>query len=153
MLKPRIIGLVIALLLSSPVYASELSPFSAECTEGETHRYDGGNAKDMFGNEGQGAKGFFGWKTEKWGGFSIDWSGGKTISIGNLSATVTHARNGIIAAVLHDGSALAVNVRSLVLDIFLGEAVFSQVQAAPLGESRQIKVRSQNLRCKVTPLG
>jgi hypothetical protein len=131
---------------------SQVAPFTVECTEGETHRYDGGNAKDAGGNDSQGLKDSYGWKTEKWGDLSIVWLGGETVSIGNLSATVIHARNGIMSAVVHDESTLAVNVRSLILDIPSGQAVFNQVQAAPLGRSRSIKARSQDLRCKVTPL-
>lgn len=44
-------AIILIFLYSVPLYASEVMPFTAECVEGETHRYDGGNGKDMMGKK------------------------------------------------------------------------------------------------------
>ncbi len=142
------IAVVTLICLSSvQLYASEIVPFTAECVEGETHRYDGGNGKDMMGNKIQDPR--YGWSTEKWGSLSISWSGGKTIIMGQLNAKVMLADGGVISAVWAGSNPLAQNIYSLVLDTILGQAVYSQVQATSLGENRSVKVRSENFYCKI----
>lgn len=140
------LSMFISLIVISPLYAKTVAPFKASCVEGETHRFDGGNGKDMMGEDIKNPE--FGWMTEKWGGLNLSWSGEKTIVIGKLNATVLSSENGVVSAVWA-GSAPAVNIYSMVLDTLIGEAVFSQVQAASLGKNRAIKVRSQNLKCKI----
>ena len=127
-------------------HAAEIAPFSAECEEGGTHRYDGGNGLNMSG----GKTDFdYGWSTEKWGGLKVSWDGGKNIKLGELDASVLSASNGVISAAWAGDNRMAVNVYSFVLDIPLGEAVYSQVQASSFGANRSIKVRSQDLKCTV----
>jgi hypothetical protein len=129
--------------------ASPLRAFTAECVEGETHRYDGGSGVDALGEPI--AQPRYGWSIERWGDLRISWTGGDSIQVGNLSAHVESAVDGILAA-SWAGDGPATNVYSLILDTSLGQAVYSQVQAVVTGKSRQIKVRSQNLRCKITHL-
>lgn len=134
-------------LLLLPVLSSatdSLKPFDAECEEGGTHRYDGGNGRDMSGGK---ADFDYGWSTEKWGGLEVSWEGGKVIKVGNLEATVLSASNGVISAAWAGDNGLAHNIYSFVIDLPLGQAVYSQVHASSLGESRSIKVRSQDLTC------
>ncbi|MCK5218608.1 hypothetical protein KAR10_03750 [bacterium] len=133
-------------ILSPPLHAEQVAPFKASCVEGETHRFDGGNGKDMMGETIKDPE--FGWMTEKWGGLTLSWSGDKTIIIGTLNATVLSTENGVLSAVWA-GNAPAVNIYSMVLDTVIGEAVYSQVQASSIGKNRAIKVRSQNLKCKI----
>ena len=140
-------AIILIFLYSVPLFASEVMPFTAECIEGETHRYDGGNGKDMMGKKINDPR--YGWSTEKWGDLSITWSGGKTIVMGQIIATVTNAKSGVISAVWSVVNELAVNLYSMVIDTSIGQVVYSQVQASYLGESRAIKVRSQNLACKI----
>jgi len=141
-------AIILICLYGLPLYASEVMPFTAECVAGETHRYDGGNGKDMMGKKIQSPQ--HGWSTERLGNLSITWSGGKTIVMDNLNATVTHAEGGVISAVWSGAvGKLAVNIYSMVLDTSIGQAVHSQVQASSLGESRQIKVRSEHFHCKI----
>lgn len=136
---------ILVLLRASAANADEVRPFRARCVEGETHRYDGGNGKSV---TGEAASFAYGWQTEKWGGLDISWSGGKTIVVGQLNATVVSNTQGAISAVWsYDLPAL--NIYSLVLDTVLGEAVYTQSQAATSGLNRSIKVRSQNLRCTI----
>lgn len=70
--------------------------------------------------------------------------------MGQINATVTNAESGVISAFWSVVSELgAVNIYSMVIDTSIGQVVYSQVQASYLGESRAIKVRSQNLACKI----
>lgn len=126
--------------------ADTLTPFTAECVEGSTHRYDGGNGLDMAGGK---ADFDYGWSTEKWGGLKVSWDGGKVIKVGQLEASVLGSSNGVISAAWAGDNGLAHNIYSFVIDLPLGEAVYSQVQASPLGKSRSIKVRSQDLECVI----
>lgn len=136
--------LTLLLLVPSSHALSAQSSFVAECKEGSTHRYDGGNGVDMNGVEANFA---YGWSTEKWGGLRISWSGGETIKLGELEATVLSARDGVVSAAWAKDNGLAHNIYSFVIDTSLGQAVYSQVKASSLGKSRSVKVRSQDLKC------
>ena len=136
------------LLVCGLSQATEIRPFTAACVEGETHRYDGGNGKDMSGAQIDNPS--YGWSTEKWGKTNIVWSGGKMIVIDKLNADVLHAERGVISAFWFGSNGLAVNLYSFVLDTVLGQALYSQSQASALGENRSVKVRSQNLSCAIT---
>jgi len=133
-------------MFSSQVWASSPGSFSADCTEGETHRYDGGNG--FYINGGKIPDPEHGWITENWGGLKIFWIGGDNIKVGKLDFSVLNTDEGVVSAVWA-GIGTAINVYSFVIDLQLGEAVYSQVQASALGASRQIKVRSQNLICEI----
>ena len=139
---------------------SDARPFSASCHEGTTHRYDGSTGLDMLGRTVDSPVSR--WSTESWGDVEVSWRGGSTIELGGLTARVSHAGGGIVAAYWTEtiGSTKAqpvvesvgTNIYSVVIDTVLGQAVYSQTQAVVLGASRQIKVRSQNLFCDVRPL-
>ena len=140
-------------------WSSSFPPFIAECIEDTTFRYDGGNGLDMRGREIE-LPGF-GWMTEKWGGLTVKWSGGEGIKVGELDMAVLLVREwGVAAGVVNEvtGSSASellgvkqsgVSLYSFAIDISLGEAVFSQSTISRLGMSKQIKVRSQNLKCDV----
>jgi hypothetical protein len=146
MIKPPFLAIIL-LFAFDLCHAAEVDPFKTKCVQGETHRYDGGNGKDVSGrtiaNPG------YGWSTEKWGNLEVVWSGGNTIVIGKLIATVLQAQDGIILAHWSEQSAWLTNLASLLLDTVLGEAVYSESQVTMFGESRSIKTRSQNLKCEI----
>ncbi len=151
-MKHHYLFLIATLLFSSPVLASDFPLFSASCVEGETHRYDGGyNDKNM--HDSMGEKIIDEWSTEKWGGLEIAWDGGETIKVGGFKSTynnmqVIHAGAGVISAIRNGPGLATTNIYSFVIDLEIGQAVYSQVQG--VYSQHTIKVRSQNLKCDVT---
>ncbi len=125
-----------------------MSPFTAFCKEGETHRYDDGNGVDMMGIKIKNPE--YGWHTTKWGDMTITWAGGKTIVVDGLNASVVHLGKEVIGGVWTGEWGMAVNIYSLIMNTSLKKAVFTQVQASQLGKNRSMKVRSSNHNCKLT---
>ncbi len=68
------------------------------------------------------------WITEKWGGLEIAWDGGETIKVGmSNNFQVIHAGSGVISAVSSDSGLETTNIYSFVIDLEIGQAVYSQV--------------------------
>jgi hypothetical protein len=153
-MKLHYLFLITTLLFSSPVFAFDFPFFSASCLEGETHRYDGGyDGKNMLDSSGKEL--IDEWQTEKWGGLEIVWDGGDTIKVGGNQSRydnmqVIHAGGGVISAILNGPGLMTTNIYSFVIDLKIGQAVYSQVQGV-YGQ-HTIKVRSQNLKCEVMVL-
>jgi hypothetical protein len=139
-------------LATASADAAPLAPFAAECTEGETHRYDGTNGMTIAGEQIQDRA--HGWSTERWGGgLKVDWDGGRSVRLGKITATVTRAEDGYLAAQAETTGSGSTNIYSFIIDTQIGEALITQVQAVQLGESRSIKGRTQSLICIFEPLG
>jgi hypothetical protein len=146
-MKVLIASLLVLAIGSEGSRVDRLAPFKAECQEGETHRFDGGNGLDIGGNPI--ADPLKGWSTEKWGGLQVTWLGGKNARVGNADAQVVGTTDATLSVVWTHMEPLGSNIYSMVLDTILGEAVYSQVHASATGPSRQIKARVQNLRCTI----
>lgn len=138
-------------LTTASAGAAPLAPFTAECTEGETHRYDATNGMTIAGDEAQDRA--HGWSTERWGGLQVAWDGGRTVRLGSITATVTRAEDGYLAAQAETTGSGSTNIYSFIIDTQIGEALIAQVQAVQVGENRSIKGRTQSLTCIFEPLG